>query len=353
MIAKAVPGLQWQRPAGVICFDRLSTTPDATLPYAILPAEPVSDAVQRIALEQLDRAAATIENDAVPRPEAVYALRKRCKKVRAVLRLARGPLDEAGLYRPANAALRVIAAAFSGLRDADVTLAVYDREMAAFARAAPRSFDGRRFGPLRASMTRLRCALLAREGEDLATRLDEAHWLLLKFRLGIADWSFRADGFGGLESGLRNTYGRVLAAAGEVERTGTVLALHEWRKRIKYHRNHLRILRKLAPTTLDARILALWRLGDLLGLDHDLAVVRARIGSDPAFARVKTRRRFAAILDRRRAAVQAAAMAAAEETGFPSEDETIGHLAALWNMGMNRQLTAVSASRPAARALAG
>ncbi|MYJ72416.1 MAG: CHAD domain-containing protein, partial [Rhodospirillaceae bacterium] len=61
------------------------------MPYAILPAEPVSDAVQRIALEQLDRALVTIENPATPRSDAVYAMRKRCKKVRAVLRLARGP----------------------------------------------------------------------------------------------------------------------------------------------------------------------------------------------------------------------------------------------------------------------
>ena len=329
----------------------------SSLPYAIFPAEPVSDAVQRIALEQLDRALATIEDDAVPRPEAVYAMRKRCKKVRAVLRLVRGPLEEAGLYRPANAELRDIAAAFSGLRDADVTLAVYDREMAAFARSGPRGFDGRRFGPIRAGMTRLRLAMLAADGEDLAGRLEEAHWLLLKFRLGIADWSFRAGGFEALEPGLRNTYGRVLAAAEEVGRTGTVFALHEWRKRIKYHRNHLRILRKLAPRTLDARIVALWRLGDLLGLDHDLAVVRARVGSDPAFARMKTRRRFAAMLDRRRSAVQAEAMAAAEETGFPSEDETIGHLAGLWNIGMNRYVTAGSAPDSApdlpARAAAG
>lgn len=323
------------------------------MPYAILPAEPVSDAVQRIALQQLDRALATIENAAVPRSEAVYALRKRCKKVRAVLRLARGPLEEAGLYGPANAALRDIAAAFSGLRDADVALAVYDRETAAFARAATRRFDGRRFGPIRASMTRRRRALLSGDGTDLAGRLDEAHWLLLKFRLGIADWSFRADGFGALEPGLRIAYGRVLAAAADVERAGTVVARHEWRKRIKYHRNHLRILRKLAPGTLDARILALWRLGDLLGLDHDLAVVRAQVGGDPAFARIGSRRRFAAILDRRRAAVQAEAKALAEDTGFPSEDETIAHLAGLWNMGMNLPLTAVSAPGPAARAAAG
>ncbi|MDE0716862.1 MAG: CHAD domain-containing protein [Rhodospirillaceae bacterium] len=317
------------------------------MPYAILPAEPVSDAVQRIALEQLDRALVTIENPATPRSDAVYAMRKRCKKVRAVLRLARGPLEEAGLYKPANAALRDIAAAFSGLRDADVTLAVYDREMAAFARSARRRFDGRRFGPIRASMTRRRRALLSGDDADLDGRLDNAHWLLLKFRLGIADWSFRADGFEALEPGLRDTYGRVLAAAAEVERAGTVLALHEWRKRIKYHRNHLRILRKLAPGTLDARILALWRLGDLLGLDHDTAMVRARVGNEPAFARIGTRRRFAALLDRRRAAVQVEAKALAEETGFPSEDETIGHLAGLWNMGMNQRFTAVSAGRAA------
>jgi len=316
------------------------------VPYAILPAEPVSDAVQRIALEQLDRALVTIEDPATPRSDAVYAMRKRCKKVRAVLRLARGPLEEAGLYRPANAALRDIAAAFSGLRDADVTLAVYDREMAAFAKSA-RRFDRRRFGPIRAGMTRLRLAMLARAGGDLVGRLDEAHWLLLKFRLGIADWRFRADGFEALEPGLRDTYRRVLAAAAEVERAGTVFALHEWRKRIKYHRNHLRILRKLAPGTLDARILALWRLGDLLGLDHDTAMVRARVGSDPAFGRIGTRRRFEALLDRRRSTVQVQAKALAEETGFPSEDEIIGHLAGLWNMGMNLQFTADSVRRAA------
>ena len=323
------------------------------MPYAILPAEPVSDAVQRIALEQLDRALATIESTAEGRSEAVYAMRRRCKKVRAVLRLARGPLEEAGLYKPANAALRDIAATFSGLRDADATLAVYDREMAELTRGARRRFDRRRFGPIRAGMTRLRLAMLAGSGEDLAVRLDEAHWLLLKFRLGIADWSFRADGFEALEPGLRDTYRRVLAAAVEVERTGTVFALHEWRKRIKYHRNHLRILRKLAPGTLDARILALWRLGDLLGLDRDLAITRTRVGSDPAFTRIGTRRRFAAILHRRRAALRGEAKTLAEDAGFPSEDETVGHLAGLWNIGMNRGLTAVRATGQANRAATG
>ena len=46
-------------------------------------------------------------------------------------------------------------------------------------------------------------------------------------------------------------------------------------------------------------------------------------------------------------------MAAADETGFPSEDETIGHLVALWNTGMNRYVAAGAVPAPAARASAG
>ena len=319
------------------------------MPYAILPAETVSDAAQRIALEQLDRALATLGDGAVPRSDAVYALRKRCKKVRAVLRLVRGPLDRAGLYRPANAALRDIAAAFSPLRDADAALAIYDREMAALARAAPPGFDRRRYGPIRAALSRGRRALPGASGPELAARLDEAHWLLLKFRLGIADWHFRADGFEALEPGLRLTWRRVLAAAEAARRTGTVDALHEWRKRLKYHRNHLRLLRRRAPGALEARIRPLWRLGDLLGLDRDLALTGARIGGDPAFARIGARPQFMALLEARRTTVQAEAMAAAASAGFPPEEETVRHLAGLWQCGADRAATA----GPAASGIAG
>ena len=312
--------------------------------YSILPAEPVSDAVQRISLDQLDRAVAAIEDRSLARTEAVYVLRKRCKKVRALLRLARGPLDDLGLYRPANEALRDIAGAFSGLRDADVMLASYDRAMADVAAQGTGGADRRAFGPIRAKLTGRRRALQAGEETDresgLAAQLDEAHWLLLKLRLGVADWTFADDGFAAVEPGLRKTYGRVLSAAKAARRDASIEALHEWRKRVKYHRNHLRLLKKLAPQTLGPRIEALWTLGDLLGLDHDLAVVHQLVRHDPVFAPVQARRRFLEIVARRRDAVQKRALAAADEAGFPSEDETLSRLAGLWNIGMNRPVAA-------------
>lgn len=309
------------------------------MPYSVIPGETVSDAVQRIAVEQIDRALAAIEDTAAPRLEAAYALRKRCKKIRAILRLARGPLDGEGLYKPANAALRDIAATFSGLRDADVVLDSYDRIMADAASETP-DFNRRPFGPIRAQLTRRRNALVSGDERDLTVLLDEAHWQLLTFRLGIADWAFDIDGFAAIEPGFRKTYGRVLSSAEAAQEEGSVEAFHEWRKRVKYHRNHLRLLKKMAPRALNPRILSTWKLGDILGLDHDLAVIHDIVRDEPRFDRVQSRRRFLSIVARRRSGLQDAAFAFAEEIGFADEDTTVSRMAGLWNIGMNRPAAA-------------
>ena len=306
------------------------------MPYSIQPAENVSDAVQRMALEQIDRALAVLTDHNVPRTEAVYSLRKRCKKVRAILRLARGPLDDLDCYRPANATLRDIAARFSGLRDADVMLATYDRVMAGADGAVDVRRDRRRYGPVRAALTRRRSTLLARPENDLIFLLDEAHWLVLKFRIGVADWDFGETGFEAIEPGLRKTYRRVLVAADAAQADSTVDTLHEWRKRLKYHRNHLRLLKKMAPGALAPRIKALWRLGDLLGLDHDLAVLHDLVSGDAGFDRIKARDPFLALVDEVRHATQTDALKAADDLAFADEDATISRLAGLWNIGMNR-----------------
>ncbi len=300
------------------------------MPYSIQPAETVSDAIRRITLEQLDRAVATIENPDVPRTGAAYALRKRCKKVRAVVRLARGPLSDLGLYRPANIALRDIAAVFSGIRDADVMLATYRRALTRFDQLGKKSADMRAFGPIRARLTQRRRNLLSDDaGLDIAALLDEAHWLLLEFRLGIACWDFPEDGLHAVELGLRMTYGRVLRSADVAKALRSTEAMHEWRKWVKYHRNHLRLLKKLVSCTLATRIQALWQLSDLLGLEHDLAMIHNLVRSDPGFATIKARRRFLILVRRQRTAVQAEAMAVADHAGFPLEDETISGLTGL------------------------
>jgi len=57
---------------------------------------------------------------------------------------------------------------------------------------------------------------------------------------------------------------------------------HEWRKRIKYDRYHVRLLRDLWPDAMAARRTALHHLSDLLGEHHDLATLDTVLASRPA-----------------------------------------------------------------------
>jgi len=53
----------------------------------------------------------------------------------------------------------------------------------------------------------------------------------------------------------------------------SVESFHEWRKRAKYLRYHLRLLRPAWPRLLKRTRSEVKTLGDLLGDDHDLAVL--------------------------------------------------------------------------------
>lgn len=49
--------------------------------------------------------------------------------------------------------------------------------------------------------------------------------------------------------------------------------MHEWRKRVKYHWYHCRLMRLAWPEAMKVRADALDALGDDLGTDHDLVVL--------------------------------------------------------------------------------
>ena len=57
--------------------------------YRIRQKESVQDAIQRIATEQIDKAIAEIEDAARDRHEVIHQVRKRCKKLQALVRLGK------------------------------------------------------------------------------------------------------------------------------------------------------------------------------------------------------------------------------------------------------------------------
>jgi CHAD domain-containing protein len=68
-------------------------------------------------------------------------------------------------------------------------------------------------------------------------------------------------------------------------RKGSVESLHDWRKRVKDLWYHLRLFESAAPLTLAGQVGEAHALSDLLGDDHDLAVLRSAVlGMGPDLA---------------------------------------------------------------------
>src|SRR6478609_6320449 len=86
--------------------------------YALSFDESPAEAVERVRREQLQAAAEGLQEDPTD-PEAIHDARKRIKKTRALLRLAR-PVMKRKAFRARNHALRDAGRALSAARDAEV-----------------------------------------------------------------------------------------------------------------------------------------------------------------------------------------------------------------------------------------
>lgn len=241
--------------------------------YELEIAEPIDVGVRRIANELIDDAIARVEAPDRDRHNAVHEVRKNCKQLRGLLRLIRPRVP--GLYKAENKHFRDAAASLSGIRDAEAALESYDALLKAF----DGQVDRRGLAPARRALT-LHKQRLSEDVADLDARLDAFGERMHEASKRVADWDLPADdpnhgkrGFGLLEGGLAKTYKRGRKAMSVACEDPSVEIFHEWRKRAKYLRYHLRLLRPVWPRLLKRTRSEVKTLGDLLGEDHDLAVL--------------------------------------------------------------------------------
>jgi len=240
--------------------------------YRLEAGETLPDGLKRIVREQLDDAIAGLRSArGADAPAAVHNARKDIKKTRSVLRLARDEIGEE-LYRHENDRLRAIANSLSGARDAEVLVETLGK--------VQERADGR---VSEEAIARLRLRLEADRDEVAAdsggpAAMREAADALETVRDGVEAWPLTAEGFDAIEPGLRRIYKRGRARMDEAASEPTVLRLHEWRKRAKDLWYHSRILEPVWPGAMKAQIDAADELGELLGEDHDLAILQRRAG---------------------------------------------------------------------------
>lgn len=254
----------------------------------------VAAGIRRIATEQVDRAIAEIEAGDLDRHAKVHQVRKRCKKLRALLRLVRPALPA---YADENAFFRETARPLSEIRDSKVMIRTLRSLTSRFEERVERE-------PLVSSW-------LARLEDDGAvdSALAAARDRFEEARRRIRGWEIDETGFAAVADGLVKTYARARHGMADALNLATAEAFHEWRKRVKYHGHHARIVETVWPDGIGAHRALAEDLADLLGEEHDLSELRSRLeaASDDALRPSCGRDVLLERIDRRRAALRRAA----------------------------------------------
>jgi hypothetical protein len=226
-----------------------------------LSTDDLAASFRRVAQEQLGAAADGLEDPDDP-VEAVHDARKRLKKSRALLRLAR-PAMRPDAFRAYNRELRDQGRALSGARDADVMVETVDALAAHNSRRVKRAH----FMAVRGRF--------AASGGLPEHRVDE----LVR---GVEHWPLGGLSADTLVDAVTTTYKRGRKAAAK---PATTENLHEWRKRVKDLWHQARLL-GIKPLARDAKALS-----KPLGDDHDLAVLSAELpAGDPLQPLIADRR---------------------------------------------------------------
>jgi len=286
---------------GKLAKDRLSAArQEDARAYRLKRTEFVPDGIRRIAPGQLD--AGIEELEAQPNrklDEAVHETRKRLKRLRASLRLERSAIGDE-TYRRENAVFREMGRRLSAPRDAMVLIETLDGLTDRFRDELAPEATGR----LRDEFEQTHQQALTKLRRNKAT-IEAVRDELEEGRVRSASWMYEADGFDAVRPGLERIYRRGRRAMRAAAEEPSTEHLHEWRKRAKDLWHAVQIVRPAAPKRMKRLAKEAHGLSDLLGDDHDLAVLRQEVVlSHAGFEQEATRMAVLAAIDRRRASLQ-------------------------------------------------
>jgi CHAD domain-containing protein len=285
----------------------------ASRAYRLNEDEPLPEGIRRVARGRIDHAIDELrgKTDSTPE-EAVHEARKDMKKLRALLRLARGELGRDTFGRE-NACFRDAARELSGARDADVMLQTLG------ALELPPGVGAELRAAIKAERRRDGAADRAGAGRDALAILKEA-------RERVDGWPLERDSFEAVAAGLERSYRRGRRDFEAARAEPSAEALHEWRKRAKEHWYHQTLLRSLWPAVMTAAGDEAHVLSDHLGDDHDLVVLAGWV-SEHADARPA----FLEAIERRRAQLQQDAFALGARVYAEKPGAFVRRLERLWD----------------------
>lgn len=245
------------------------------MPHRIGKHEAVDAALWRLICEDLAKARDELGNNG-PAEERIHRVRQRLKRLRSLLRVVGPALPDRGARIRRN--LRDAAHLLAGARDADAAVAsARDLRDAA--------------GPEDHGLDRVVAELnqKASEAHQRATPVAEVRRRLIAAEKEIADAPAKYDAEELFDRSLVRSYRKGRKAMRLAQSSLATPDLHRWRKAVKDIWHLLRLARKRLPARAASEADKLSRLSELLGLDHDHAMLAERLAlspdADPALMR--------------------------------------------------------------------
>jgi len=289
--------------------------------YRLASKASVGDGVRRIVLQEIGLAIDKLDEHDTHPEKSVHEVRKHCKKIRGALRLVRCSFDD---YRNENARFRDLTRKLSPLRDAQI---LHDTHRYFVEHAAK--------GAAQASISTLNEALESYTGPILANWVEELDWIrvgLAAAREHVDKWSTAGTGFDTIAGGLQVTYRRARKGLLRSQEKIDDDTLHDWRKRVKYHWYHMRLLANAWPRIIKARAGAADHLSGLLGDDHDIAAYLSFLHRTNDIALANTINAIHLCADRRRMALQEESFTIGMRLFAEKPKRFVERFAAYWNV---------------------
>ncbi len=242
--------------------------------YRFKLKESVPEGIRRIVDEEIQSATERLTNGSQKqRDKAVHEARKSLKKIRGALRLMQPELGR--VYRAENTRMRDIGRQLSEIRDATAIIEVFDSLVQKY----NGSLQKGAFASIRRGLEKSK-----RETEQAANMGKVTQHALSSLRATgkrAKTWGLKKDGFSAIAPGLELRYRRGRKALAAARKHPTPENYHEWRKRVKDHWYHVRLLESLWTDVMQAREGSLKNLETWLGDDHNLVVLREKLEKNP------------------------------------------------------------------------
>ena len=305
--------------------------------YRLDPAAKMSEGLRHVAFAELDLAHTAL--GAPPeRHSGVHSARKCLKRLRSLLLLARPGIPEP-VFVNLNEKLAAIARGLAAARDAQALTDAVDK-------LARETESGPGDGPIQSLRGWLQKRRHAAEQNLAASAASDAMRGLLELRPRFAGLAVYPDDFSPIAEGLKRCYREARQAFRHSLDSDSAEDVHQWRKGVQHHWRQMQLLVACWPSELTARVETSRTLSQLLGDDHDIALLMQLVSTPTmTFGKPEEIAAFLKRCRKRHKALRKEARAKAEILFVEKPGPFANRIAAYWLSAAGKAASAAATER--------